>query len=190
VDLGHDDLKMIKIHRVSDHKFKMLEFARIPFDPDIPRESPQFHQFLKPISANFCGHQKNAEIWCTLSSARVEIRQIRIPKINPRLIPTSVYWSYQRISPFNEKDILFDFEVLGDVEEEEKLKMEYEVGEILEPGGFTIQSISPSRVVIAPPGRKKNALILPILTIGLAAVVGFFALAIFLPMWDLTLMAK
>ena len=30
----------------------------------------------------------------------------------------------------------------------------------------------------------------PILTIGLAAVVGFFALAIFLPMWDLTLMAK
>jgi type IV pilus assembly protein PilC len=30
----------------------------------------------------------------------------------------------------------------------------------------------------------------PLLTIGLAAVVGFFALAIFLPMWDLTLMAK
>jgi type IV pilus assembly protein PilC len=30
----------------------------------------------------------------------------------------------------------------------------------------------------------------PILTISLAAVVGFFALAIFLPMWDLTLLAK
>jgi MSHA biogenesis protein MshG len=30
----------------------------------------------------------------------------------------------------------------------------------------------------------------PVLTLGLAAVVGFFALAIFLPMWDLTLMAK
>lgn len=30
----------------------------------------------------------------------------------------------------------------------------------------------------------------PILTIGLAAVVGFFALAIFLPMWDLTKMVK
>jgi hypothetical protein len=39
--------------------------------------------------------------------------------------------------------------------------MEYEVGEILEPGGFTIRSISPSRVVIAPPGRKKKTLILP-----------------------------
>jgi type II secretory pathway component PulF len=30
----------------------------------------------------------------------------------------------------------------------------------------------------------------PILIVGLAAVVGFFALAIYMPMWDLTQMAK
>lgn len=30
----------------------------------------------------------------------------------------------------------------------------------------------------------------PILMVGLAAVVGFFALAIFMPMWDLTKMTK
>jgi type II secretory pathway component PulF len=30
----------------------------------------------------------------------------------------------------------------------------------------------------------------PILVVGLAAVVGFFALAIFLPMWDMTKMVK
>ena len=38
--------------------------------------------------------------------------------------------------------------------------------------------------------KKLSEAIGPILTVGLAAVVGFFALAIFLPMWDLTLMAK
>ncbi len=38
--------------------------------------------------------------------------------------------------------------------------------------------------------KKMSESIGPILTIGLAAVVGFFAMAIFLPMWDLTLMAK
>jgi type IV pilus assembly protein PilC len=38
--------------------------------------------------------------------------------------------------------------------------------------------------------KKLSEAIGPVLTIGLAAVVGFFALAIFLPMWDLTLMAK
>jgi type IV pilus assembly protein PilM len=124
VDLGHDDLKIIKIQRVSDHKFKMLEFARIPFDPDISRESSQFHHFLKPILANFCGHSRNVEIWSNIPSAKVETRQIRIPKVNPKLIPNSVYWSYQKKSSFNEKDILFDFEVLGDVEEDGKLKID------------------------------------------------------------------
>jgi type II secretory pathway component PulF len=38
--------------------------------------------------------------------------------------------------------------------------------------------------------KKLSDAIAPVLTICLAAVVGFFALAIFLPMWDLTLMAN
>jgi len=38
--------------------------------------------------------------------------------------------------------------------------------------------------------KKLSETIGPILTIGLAAVIGFFALAIFLPMWDLTKMVK
>jgi type II secretory pathway component PulF len=38
--------------------------------------------------------------------------------------------------------------------------------------------------------KKLSEAIGPLLTVGLAAVVGFFALAIFLPMWDLTLLAK
>ncbi|UCH19611.1 MAG: type II secretion system F family protein [Deltaproteobacteria bacterium] len=38
--------------------------------------------------------------------------------------------------------------------------------------------------------HKLSEAIGPMLTIGLAAVVGFFALAIFLPMWDLTTMVK
>ena len=38
--------------------------------------------------------------------------------------------------------------------------------------------------------KSMSDAIAPILTVGLAVVVGFFALAIFLPMWDLTKMVK
>jgi type IV pilus assembly protein PilC len=38
--------------------------------------------------------------------------------------------------------------------------------------------------------KKLTDAIGPVLTIGLAAVVGFFALAIFLPMWDLVGIVK
>ena len=37
--------------------------------------------------------------------------------------------------------------------------------------------------------KKLSEAIGPLLTLGLAVVVGFFALAIYLPMWDMTKMA-
>ena len=124
VDLGHDDLKLIKIHRISDQKYEMLEYARVPFDSDVTRESPQFYQFLRPVLANFCGSAKNPDIWCTIPSARVETRQFRIPKVNQKQIPNSVYWSYQKISSFNEKENLFDFELLGEVDDGNTTKID------------------------------------------------------------------
>jgi hypothetical protein len=39
--------------------------------------------------------------------------------------------------------------------------MEYEAGDRLEPGGFIIRRISAEQVVVAPPGKKKKTMILP-----------------------------
>ena len=124
VDLGHEDLKMVKINRISEQKYEMIDYARIPFDMDIPRQSPQFYQFLKPKLASFCGNSKNLEIWCTTSSARVETRQLRIPKVPAKQIANTVFWSYQKIAPFNEKEKIFDYEVLGDIKEGSTTKID------------------------------------------------------------------
>jgi type IV pilus assembly protein PilM len=117
VDLGHDDLKLVKIQRITENKYEMLDYARVPFDPDMSRDSAEFHQFLQPVLADFCGRSKNIDLWCTMSSARVETRPLRIPKVSPKQIPNSVYWSYQKDAPFDEKQKVFDFEILGDIEE-------------------------------------------------------------------------
>jgi len=124
VDLGHDDIKMVMISRISDQKYEMLEYERIPFDDNVDRQSPQFPQFLRTVLANFCGNTKNVELWCTIPSARVETRQIRIPKVNPKQIPNSVYWSYKKISSFDETKNIFDFEILGEVEEGDRPKID------------------------------------------------------------------
>jgi len=39
--------------------------------------------------------------------------------------------------------------------------MEYEAGDQLEPGGFIIRRILPNHVVMAPPGKNKKTMILP-----------------------------
>jgi type IV pilus assembly protein PilM len=153
VDLGHDDMKMVKIGRISDKKFEIIEFARVPFDPDITRENPQFHQFLRPVLADFCGKSKSVEIWCTIPSARVETRQLRIPKVSQKQIPNSVYWSFQKISSFNANENLFDFELLGEVEEGDISKIDVmaytaprseitDLKDIFSKAGFPLKGIS------------------------------------------------
>lgn len=123
VDIGYDDLKLVKIKRVSENTYELLEYAKVPFDPEIPRESPKFHTFLRPALAEFCGPSKTMGIWCTTSSARVETRQFRIPKVSSRQIPNAIYWTYQREAPFDEKEKVFDFEILDEVQEEQVTKI-------------------------------------------------------------------
>ncbi|CAB1061472.1 hypothetical protein D1BOALGB6SA_6245 [Olavius sp. associated proteobacterium Delta 1] len=153
VDLGHDDLKLIKIHRISDQKFEMLQYARVPFESDITRESPEFYQFLRPVLANFCGSSRNQDIWCTIPSARVETRQLRIPKVNQKQIPNSVYWSYKKLSAFDDKEKLFDFELLGEVDDGDTTKIDVmaytalqteikELKDLFNKAGFPLAGIS------------------------------------------------
>ncbi len=153
VDLGHDDIKMVKISRMANQKYEMLEYDRIPFSSDVDRRSPQFPQFLRTVLTDFCRNSKNVEIWCTISSARVETRQIRIPKVNPKQIPNSVYWSYKKISTFDEDKSIFDFEILGEIEEGDRPKIEVmaytaprqevkELKDIFSKAGYALTGIS------------------------------------------------
>ena len=123
VDMGHDDLKLVKINRISDQKFEVLDYARVPYNPEYPRQGKEFYQFLRQALINFCGNTKDVDVWSTISSARVETRQLRIPKVAQKQIAASAFWTFQRLSPFDEKEKIFDFEVLGEVTEgdEEKL---------------------------------------------------------------------
>jgi type IV pilus assembly protein PilM len=123
VDIGYDDLKLVKLKRVSENTYELLEYAKVPFDPEIPRENPKFHTFLRPTLAEFCGSLKAMDIWCTISSARVETRQLRIPKVSARQIPNAIYWTYQREAAFDEKEKVFDFEILDEVQEEQTTKI-------------------------------------------------------------------
>ena len=117
VDLGHDDVKLVMLNRVSERKTEVLDYARVTINPEIPKSHPEFHQFIRSTLTKFCGPHRHIELWATISSARVETRHIKIPKVPPKQIANSVFWTYQRLSAFNDKETIFDFDVLGEIEE-------------------------------------------------------------------------
>lgn len=118
VDFGRKDLKLVKARQSSDQQWNLLGYRSVPFDPQITQESPQFPHLLKATLADFCGSSGTFELWVLMSSAVVEVRQIRIPKVPKKQIANAVYWTLKKEVPFDEEDSIFDFDVLGDVVEQ------------------------------------------------------------------------
>lgn len=124
VDIGYDDLKLIKIRQFSNKKQELLDYLLVPFEPGISREHPNFPDFLRSALTRFSGTSKKLRIWGSISSARVELRYLQIPRVPKKQIANAVFWTFKKEVPFNEKEMLFDFEVLGDTGKEGLPKLE------------------------------------------------------------------
>jgi len=86
--------------------------------PNASHDSPEFSAFLKSALNDFCSSAKNAGLWAIMSAAHVELSHIRIPKVEKKQIANAVYWTAKRESPFNETEVIFDFDVQGEVIEQ------------------------------------------------------------------------
>ncbi|NNK84199.1 MAG: hypothetical protein HKO91_01450 [Desulfobacterales bacterium] len=117
IDIGYNELKLVKTSYSSAQGKQLLDYLKAPYLPNVSVDHPEFISYLKSVLTRFCGSAKKNEIWANISSARVEMRYLKIPKVPPKQMPNAVYWSFKKITSFNEKDTIFDFEVLGDIQE-------------------------------------------------------------------------
>lgn len=102
---------------------------------------------------DFCGPLRKVNLWTTLSTAKVDVKQIRIPKVAKKEVFNAIFWTAKREINFDEKESLFDFEVQGDLTEDgiPKLRvMAYtaprdavkEVKELFSRSGLTLAGIT------------------------------------------------
>ena len=117
IDIGYHDLKMVKVTQYSDQRWKLLDYMKVPFEPQITKESSEFPDFLKSTLTKFCGPSKRIKLWTLMSSAHVEVHHFRIPKVAKKKIANAVYWTLKKETSFKESDTILDFEVQGDVME-------------------------------------------------------------------------
>ena len=96
VDIGGEELKMVKISQALDKKQEMLDYMSLPFESGMSKDSPQFSGFLKSALNDFCGDLRNVEIWSSISSANVTTRYLRIPLVPKKQVANAVYWTFKK----------------------------------------------------------------------------------------------
>lgn len=115
VEIGYTNLKMAMVHRQAEKRFELIDYRSIPLPEGIGIHEPEFDTFLKNALVDFCGNPDKVNVWSVISSARVETRCVRIPKLPRKQIANAVYWTFTKEVRFNRDEELLDFEVLDDV---------------------------------------------------------------------------
>lgn len=113
--VGSHDLMLVLISRLSDQEWSLLDRKRVVFSPEIKRDYKPFSIFLQSSIAQFLAGRKPDYIWSTIPSAKIETRFLTIPKVPSGQIPKVAYFSFTKINPNNGEDLIFDFEILGEV---------------------------------------------------------------------------
>jgi len=115
VEIGLDELKLVKVNRLSGGQWELLDYTKIPLKAGISIGTPAFAGFLKSELTRFCGSGKAFHIWGLIHSDRVDVQNIRIPKVGRKQLENAVSWTVKKNTPFNEETTILDFEIQGDV---------------------------------------------------------------------------
>ena len=115
VEIGYTSLKMAKVSKQADKRFELVDYRSIPLPEGLEPNQEGFDAFLKKALIDFCGNPDRVNVWSMISSARVETRCVRIPKLPRKQVANAVYWTFTKEVRFNRDEELLDFEVLDDV---------------------------------------------------------------------------
>lgn len=118
VDIGRNSLHMVKTAKGASGANDLIDRRSVDIPPSLNKKSAEFAGFLKTELDSFCSREKNQQLWAVMSSANVEVHHIRIPKVPKKQIENVVYWTVKKEAPFDEKENIFDFEVMGEIVEQ------------------------------------------------------------------------
>lgn len=118
IDIGHDYLRLVRAAKTTGGQWKIIDQRRFALPLGTPRDTPRFSSFLKSSLVSACGSARQSDLWVIMSAANVDVRHIRIPKVPRKQIANAVYWTVKKEIPFDEKEMLLDFEMQGEVVEQ------------------------------------------------------------------------
>jgi Tfp pilus assembly PilM family ATPase len=122
VDIGHSFLFLAKIARTGQ-TWKLLDHRRVPIPKKPDRKPAAFTEKIRGELTSFCGSSGIPDIWAIMSAADMEIRFIRIPKVASEHIEQTVYWTFKKETALDERLVVFDFMVQGEVVEQGAVKL-------------------------------------------------------------------
>ena len=115
VDIGQDFISLAKMAKTSDGKPFLVDQKVIKYSSQPPISATEFTELLKSSLIAFTGSIENCEVWTVMNSADVNVHHIKIPRVPKKQMENVIYWTAKKENPIDDKDIIFDFEMQGEI---------------------------------------------------------------------------
>ncbi|MFZ5428316.1 MAG: hypothetical protein ACOZEN_15230 [Thermodesulfobacteriota bacterium] len=107
-------IRMVKLS-VSGGRPRTLEYKTIPI-PEQGPEAPELSLVLRLALKDFLG-KADADIWAMVPAESAELRFLQVPKTGKKQISNAVYWTAKKEAAFDDNEVMFDYELQGEVME-------------------------------------------------------------------------
>lgn len=115
VDIGQDKICLVKMTRTSDGKPVLVDEKIITSKKRITPDSEEYRDFLKSSLLAFSGPPNDCEIWAMMNAADVNVHYLKIPIVPRNQLENVIYWTAKKENPIEEKDVIFDYEMQGQI---------------------------------------------------------------------------
>ena len=115
VDIGHNVISFVKMVGVSEGKPTLVGQKNVMFGDNIVKGSVEFNNLLKSSLTDFAGSLNDCEIWAMMTAADVNVNHLKIPRVPKNQLSNVIFWTAKKENPIDEKEMIFDYEMQGEV---------------------------------------------------------------------------
>jgi len=115
IHISRDDANFVKMAKTSDGRLLLIDQKILKFPDRISKESPEFSDLLRETLNAFVGFPGDCEIWALMSATDVNVQYLKIPIVPKKELENVIYWTAGKENPIDEKSIIFDYEMQGEI---------------------------------------------------------------------------
>ncbi len=114
VEMTDNAVRMVKL-TMSSGRARTVELKTVPVPPEGP-DAPELSLVLRLALKDFLG-KADADVWAMVPAESADLRFLQVPKTGKKQISNAVYWTAKKEEPFDESEVMFDYELQGEVME-------------------------------------------------------------------------
>jgi hypothetical protein len=122
VDIDREFIHLVKTAKDSGGRPILVDQKVIKYSQQQSKNLSEFNTLLKSSLVAFCGSVASCDIWTKISANDVNVYFLKVPRVPKKQLENVIYWTAKKEGFIDETKSIFDFELQGEIVDQDKPK--------------------------------------------------------------------